>query len=133
VEHLADTRGCVVHISDVAGVIPFKRYKAYSRTKSALLDLAQRQALELCVRGVRVNVVCPGSVLFPERYTEALRRSIIAEIPLGRAGRAEDVAEAVAFLARATFVTGQCLAVDGGRLLTGLAGLAVPGGARSLH
>jgi pteridine reductase len=115
--HLERSGGSVINIADVAGVEEFSKFKAYSRTKSALLELTQRKALELAAAGVRVNAVCPGMVLFPESYTDEQRRAVIAGIPLGRAGTADDVARAVVFLARAEFVTGQAIAVDGGRML----------------
>lgn len=126
-EHLARTGGAVINIADVAGVKRFTGYLAYSRTKSALLSLTQRKALELAARGIRVNAICPGAVLFPEHYDDRKRRQIIAGIPLGRAGSAADVGHAAVFLARASYVTGQAVAVDGGRLLAALVGEAVPG------
>lgn len=118
--HLIENRGAVVNIGDVAGVIGFERHKAYSRTKAALLSLTQRKALELADSGVRVNCVCPGTVLFAQDIDRSSRRRITEAIPMKRIGAAEDVAEAVVYLARAGFVTGQVIAVDGGRLLADL-------------
>jgi pteridine reductase len=114
---LAATRGAIVSIADVAGVVPFKGHRAYSATKKHVLSLTARKALELAGRGVRVNAVCPGAVLFPTWYPDALAARVIAGIPLGGPGAPSDVAEAVAYLADARFVTGQVLSVDGGRLL----------------
>ena len=122
VDHLAPVGGSVINIADVAGMRRFSGYQAYSRTKSALLSLTQRRALELAPRGVRVNAICPGAVLFPDRYDEDKRRKIVVGIPLGRAGSAGDVGHAAVFLARASYVTGQAIAVDGGRLLAALTG-----------
>jgi pteridine reductase len=122
VEHLAAAAGAIVNIADVAGFVPFRGRRAYSMTKRSVLALTARKALELAPRGVRVNAVCPGAVLFPDWYPEALRRRVIDGVPLGRMGSPEDIAQAVAYLARARFVTGQVLSVDGGRLLSLLEG-----------
>jgi pteridine reductase len=116
--HLEAVSGVIVCISDVAGVVPFVGHKAYSAGKKHVLSLTARKALELAPRGVRVNAVCPGAVLFPERYPAPLKARVTAGIPLGRPGAPEDVADAVAYLAGARFVTGQILSVDGGRLLS---------------
>lgn len=117
---LVRSRGSVVSIADVAAYQELSRHKAYSRTKAALLDLTHRKALALAGLGVRVNAVCPGTVLFPESYEPPRRRRIVEQIPLGRAGTPDDVAQAVVYLARAGFVTGQVIAVDGGRILHAL-------------
>jgi len=114
---LEGTGGSVVNIADVAGFKGFKGFRAYSATKRSLLELTWRKALELAGRKVRVNAVCPGAVLFPAWYTEATRAEVLAGIPMGEAGTPEDIAEAVAYRAGARFVTGQALAVDGGRML----------------
>jgi pteridine reductase len=117
---LVRSRGSVVTIADVAAYQALSKHKAYSRTKAALLELTHRKALALAALGVRVNAVCPGTVLFPDSYDESRRERIVDQIPLGRAGTPEDVAQAVVYLARAGFVTGQAIAVDGGRILCSL-------------
>jgi pteridine reductase len=116
---LERARGSIVNIADVGGgLVPWRGFAAYAASKAALVRLTECLALELAPR-VRVNAVAPGTVLFPESYPAKLRRSLTARIPLGRTGRPEDVAEAVRFLAEASFITGAVLPVDGGRHLSG--------------
>ncbi len=66
-----------------------------------------------------MNAVAPGTVLLPEDFDEEARDALLAHIPMGRVGSAEDVADAVVHLARSTFVTGHELVVDGGHRLGG--------------
>jgi pteridine reductase len=114
---LERTGGSIVNIADIAGFRAFAGYKAYSRTKRALLALTLKMAGELAPRGIRVNAVCPGAVLFPEWYTEERKAAVLRRIPMGVMGSPGDVADAVAYLASAGFVTGQAISVDGGRML----------------
>ena len=111
--HLEKTGGAVVLIADVAALAPFQRFRAYSASKAALLSLCAERALALAECGVRINAVCPGIVLPPDEPSDAL----LAAIPLRRFGTPDDVAKLVDFLFRSTFITGQTIAVDGGRLL----------------
>ncbi|HVI96841.1 MAG TPA: SDR family oxidoreductase, partial [Anaeromyxobacter sp.] len=99
---------------------PWRGYAAYAASKAALVRLTECLALELAP-AVRVNAVAPGTVLWPEPYPTALRRTLVRRIPLARTGAPEDVAAAVRFLAEAPFVTGAVLPVDGGRHLSGRA------------
>jgi pteridine reductase len=105
----------VVHITDIGGERPESGYAHYSVSKAALIMLTRALAVELAPH-VRVNAVSPGTVAFPENFDAAEREATLARIPFGREGSVEDVARAVLFLAReAPYVTGQVLAVDGGR------------------
>jgi len=116
---LRRARGSIVNVADVGGaLVPWAGYAAYCASKAALASLTETLALELAPR-VRVNAVAPGTVLWPASYTVAERRRLAARIPLGRAGRPEDVAQAIRYLAGAPFVTGVVLPVDGGRSLSG--------------
>jgi len=118
---LRRTRGAVVNVADVGGgLVPWRGYAAYAASKAALVRLTECLALELAP-AVRVNAVAPGTVLWPEPYPTALRRTLVRRIPLARTGAPEDVAAAVRFLAEAPFVTGAVLPVDGGRHLSGRA------------
>jgi pteridine reductase len=115
--HLRASRGCVVMIEDVAGYQPWPSFAAHSAAKAAQAMLTRVLARALAPE-VRVCGVAPGPVAVEPGQEE--RRA--AETLLGRLGSPEDVANAVAYLAGAEFVTGTTLFVDGGRLLkTGLA------------
>jgi pteridine reductase len=114
--HLRDSRGCIVMIEDVAGFQPWPSFAAHSAAKAAQAMLTRVLARALAPE-VRVCGVAPGPVAVEPGQEE--RRA--AETLLGRVGSPEDVANAVAYLAGAKFVTGTTLFVDGGRLLkTGL-------------
>ena len=115
---LRAARGCIVNIADVYGHRPLAGHPVYSAAKAGLVMLTRALALELGPE-VRVNSVSPGAVLWPENE-EPERRRIIDAIALKRSGDPGDIARAVLFLARdAPYVTGQDLAVDGGRLIAG--------------
>src|SRR5688572_30249809 len=115
---LAEHGGCVVNIVDIHAERPLKGYPLYSVAKAGLAALTRSLAVELAPR-VRVNGVAPGAIAWPEdgQFDPAERARILATTPLGRVGSPEDIAQAVHFLAVAPYVTGQVLAVDGGRSL----------------
>lgn len=114
--HLARTKGSIVNIADIHAERPLKGYLVYSVAKAGLAALTQALALELAP-DVRVNAVAPGAIAWPEngQFDPGERERIVASTPLQRLGGPEDIAQAVAFLACAPFVTGHMLAVDGGR------------------
>ena len=109
-------RGDIVNILDVGGGLrAWKSHSHYCAAKAGLAMLTKCLALELAPQ-VRVNGVAPGTVRFPDSWSEEQRLEVIAKIPLGRIGETDDVAKAVLFLTTgSSFVTGQILAVDGGR------------------
>lgn len=116
---LRDAGGAVVNIVDIHAERPLKGYAVYSSAKAGLLGLTRALALELAP-DVRVNAVAPGAILWPEdgQFEDAERARIVAGSPLRRVGSPADVARAVRFLLfDAPYVTGQVLAVDGGRSL----------------
>ncbi|MCH8149909.1 MAG: SDR family oxidoreductase [Planctomycetes bacterium] len=107
--------GRIINICDIAADRPFPSHLAYGCTKSGLVSLTKALARALAP-SITVNGISPGIALFPESYDTRRRESLIAEVPLRRAGTPEDVARAVRFLAESgDFVTGQILNVDGGR------------------
>jgi pteridine reductase len=111
-------RGSVVNILDVHALRPMKRHAVYSMAKAGLTMMTHALARELGPE-VRVNGVAPGAILWPENdMQEAERQKILEKIVLGKAGEPRDIASAVAYLGLdAPYVTGQVLAVDGGRSL----------------
>ena len=118
--HLRQSRGAIVNIVDIHAERPLPGFLAYTVAKSGLAGLTRALALELAPE-VRVNGVSPGAILWPEdgeAFPPAERERITVQTPLRRTGRPEDIAGAVKyFLFDAPFVTGQVLAVDGGRSL----------------
>jgi pteridine reductase len=113
---LAKHEGAIVNIVDIHADRPLKGYPLYSIAKAGITALTRALALELAPR-VRVNGVAPGAIAWPDdgQFEPEERSRIVATTPLKRVGTPEDVAQAVHFLACAPYVTGQVLAVDGGR------------------
>lgn len=112
----ASGRGAVVNITDMAvsrAYSPTHHFAHYLASKAALEQLTRALALELGPR-VRVNAVAPGPVAIAAETTPEQRADMLARLPLGREGSPEDVAQAVAYLAQAAYVTGQTIRVCGG-------------------
>ena len=108
--------GAIVNIGDWAVERPYRDYSAYFASKGTIPTLTRVFAVELAPK-VRVNAVLPGPVLIPAGVSEAERRRAISGTLLKRAGRPENIAQAVAALLQNDFITGVCLPVDGGRTL----------------
>ncbi len=115
---LAAARGLIINMVDIHGRRPLRAHPVYSAAKAGLVMLTKSLARELGPE-VRVNGIAPGPVMWPERDLEdALKAEIIAKTALQRSGSPEDIARAAYFFAvDAPYVTGQILAVDGGRSL----------------
>ena len=115
--HLKKTNGAIVNITDIHAERPLKNYVIYSIAKAGLAGLTRSLARELGPE-VRVNGVAPGPIAWPEdgSFDEVARQRVISNTILKRTGDPDDVARAVYFLiAGAPYVTGQIIAVDGGR------------------
>ena len=115
--------GSIVAVSSIAGVLTHRIMAPYSASKAGMEMLVKNAADELGTYGIRVNAVRPGLVPTdtsdPLASNELTRADYLAQMPLGRLGDVEDIAGAVAFLAGpdSTWITGQCIGVDGGHSL----------------
>lgn len=116
--HLKASRGAIVNIVDIHARRPLRDHPVYGPAKAGLAMLTRSLAKDLAPE-VRVNGVSPGAILWPEDgMTEDVQRRIVDQIPLGRRGEPREIADCVLYLVRdATYVTGQIIAVDGGRSL----------------
>jgi pteridine reductase len=116
--YLREQHGAIVNIVDIHVDRPLKDFVVYNAAKAGLAGLTRSLALDLGP-DIRVNGVSPGAIMWPEddaSYPPEERERIIQQTPLKRIGSAEDIASAVKYLILdATYVTGQILAVDGGR------------------
>jgi glucose 1-dehydrogenase len=121
---LAENRpGVIVNVSSVHQLIPKPRFLGYSVSKGGMQNLTRSLALEYASRGIRVNGIGPGATVTPINRSwiddPAKRRMVESHIPMRRAGTAEEMAAAAAFLCSddAAYITGQTLFVDGGLTL----------------
>jgi 3-oxoacyl-[acyl-carrier protein] reductase len=113
--------GSIINMSSVVGIHGNGGQANYAASKAGLIGLSKSLAQEFAGRGLRVNAIAPGFISsdMTEAIPEAAREKMLERIPLKRAGRPEDVAEAALFLASegSSYITGQVIAVDGGMFI----------------
>ena len=115
---LKQRSGKIINIASVSGVLGNMGQANYSASKAGIIGLTKAMARELASRGITVNAIAPGFIAteMSDVLSDAIKEQAIAQIPLKRFGKVEDVAEMAAFLAsdRADYITGQVISVDGG-------------------
>jgi len=109
-------QGRIINMIDVAATRPFAGYVAYCSSKGALATLTRTLAKALAPQ-ILVNGVSPGLILLPEGQSDRQIARLMEKVPMGRAGRPEEIAATVRFLAETDYITGQIIDVDGGRSL----------------
>jgi NAD(P)-dependent dehydrogenase (short-subunit alcohol dehydrogenase family) len=118
--------GAIVNCSSLGGLIGGAQRGTYHAAKHGVIGFTKSAALEYATRGIRVNCVCPGMIATPMLDTmiaagqgEALNTMLQTLVPMGRMGRAEEIADAVLWLcsSAASYVTGQSISVDGGYVM----------------
>jgi pteridine reductase len=116
--YLRKSHGTIINMIDIHARRPLRDHAVYGSAKAGLEMLTRSLANELAPE-IRVNGIAPGAILWPEQgMTEAAKKNILRQIPLQRPGEASDIAECVLYLVSgASYVTGQIIAVDGGRSL----------------
>lgn len=116
---LSQQHGCIINISDIFAVRPMPRHAIYSIAKAGNAMMTKSLALEMAPN-VRVNGIAPGAILWPENEMgeEVISRDKLQQIPLGKLGGTQAIANSVKFLImESPYITGQIISVDGGRSL----------------
>jgi len=121
--------GSIVSVSSIQSLVGLRNWSAYAASKGGINSLTQQAAVEYAPQGIRINAVAPGAIMTPSNIaaynaapnSAALWKDVNGAHPLGRAGRPEEVAALIVFLAsdEASFITGQLYIIDGGRVLRG--------------
>jgi len=115
--HLKKTNGCIINIVDIHAERPLKTFPIYSMAKAGLVMMTKSLAGELGPE-IRVNAVAPGAILWPENLDEVAKQRIVSRTFLKRQGKPNDISKTILYLIKdADYVTGQIIAVDGGRSL----------------
>lgn len=118
---LKQRQGRIINMSSVVGVAGNAGQMNYAASKAGVIGMTKSAAKELASRGITVNAIAPGFIEtdMTDVLSDAVREASVAQIPLGRFGKPEDIANAAAFLAseEAGYITGQVLHVDGGMVM----------------
>ena len=117
-DKLKESKGSIINITDTNLSKGVANYSIYSAAKAGLESITKGLARELAP-DIKVNAIAPGAMLEPPdvTWTEEQKNKVISSIPLNRMGSVEDISEAVKFLAKSNYITGQIIKVDGGRSL----------------
>lgn len=116
---LKESHGCIINMVDIHADRPLKNYPVYSAAKAGLVSLTKSAAKDLGPE-IRCNGVAPGAILWPEQENDDGHNEIIQRTALKRQGEPADIAKTILFLVdQAPYITGQIIAVDGGRTLQG--------------
>ena len=116
VKHLPNTQGQIINITDWRGFRPPGTHTAYTIAKAGFIALTKSLALELAPN-VRVNAIAPGAILPPSDADEHYFERLTTRVPLKRTGQPEDITNAVLYLLRSEFITGEVIAITGGEHL----------------
>lgn len=118
---LSSAQGCIINMADIYAERPLPEHSVYCSAKAALVMLSKSLALELAPL-VRVNAIAPGAILWPQEdsaFSAQEQRNLKDKVPLGKIGNPDDIASTIVFLVcDAPYITGQVIAVDGGRTLS---------------
>ena len=117
-DKLKESKGSIINITDTNLSKGVANYSIYSAAKAGLESITKGLARELAP-DIKVNAIAPGAMLEPPdvTWTEEQKSKVISSIPLNRMGSVKDISEAVKFLAKSNYITGQIIKVDGGRSL----------------
>ena len=118
---LGQNQGCIINLLDIHAKRPLKDHGLYSISKAAL-EMATLSLAQELAPNIRVNGVSPGAILWPEQSLEQSQQAVLDAIPLGKLGQADDIAKLISHLVSATYISGQVIAVDGGRSAVGFKG-----------
>ena len=117
-DKLKESKGSIINITDTNLSKGVANYSIYSAAKAGLESITKGLARELAP-DIKVNAIAPGAMLEPPdvTWTEEQKSKVVSSIPLNRMGSEKDISEAVKFLAKSNYITGQIIKVDGGRSL----------------
>ena len=124
IPHLRKTKGTIINISSMVGLVGQSNSAAYSATKGGQISMSRGMAIDFANDGIRVNIICPGWIQTPlvedwfeqQKDPNSAREYIYGQHPLGRIGTIEDCGKAAVFLASddSSFITGTTINIDGG-------------------
>lgn len=128
IPYMTGENASIINISSITGMVPLRNQCAFAAAKAGVINLSKAMAMELAPKGIRVNIICPGSIgiaITNETLwkDQSAMQGLLSHIPMGRQGQAFEIADATMFLGSemATYITGAVLPVDGGWTCGGFA------------